>query len=283
MGRKKAQWKPRAGASLESKERGDSRVEAWVKTKLAHVPKFLTHPLVAIVVGFVIAYGGPEDLLLKGIGFVAIALWLSFDLWSHVLQKGTQWRFVVGATGTSILLMLAMGCMYWNLNDKLKDQLADAYKNLEASVSMRATNNPYFSGFTVRNGGSTSIGRREIRCTPIMISRTNGTIAVTATGMAEVFPMTHAEMEPGNAETDMCIAGLGPVDPGCFDVIVAIVYHLSTQPDTQQVKRWRFVGVPWNGIFQWEEQPVGEARSYCALYLNKEAQAAYFREVPMGK
>jgi len=204
-------------------------------------------------------------------------------LWSYILQKKTQWRFVVGATGTSILLVFSMKCMSWNINDELRGELADVYKNLEASVSMPATNNPYFARFAVRNGGSTSIGKREIRCTPVMITHASGTIGLTAGGMAETFGMTHAEMEPGNAETDTCIAGVGPADPGCFDVIVAIVYRLSTQPDTPQVKRWRFVGIPQNGIFQWDEQPVGEKRSYCALYLNKEAQAAYLREVPMGK
>jgi hypothetical protein len=148
-------------------------------------------------------------------------------------------------------------------------------------VVLPPSNNPYWSNFTIRNGGDTSIGKRDITCSPIMYTHSDGTIGLEVTGFDEQFPVTNAEMGPGGAETNNCLALIGPSDARCLDVMLTINYVLVTQPKLQQIKQWRFVATAANGLFQWQEQPIGEPHSYCTLYLNPKAQQEYMSKPPL--
>jgi hypothetical protein len=276
MGKRK--WRPRGGSPLDLPP-SPSPIERRIKEHLAALPSALSHPTVPIVLGAVVELVGRDDLLFRSYGLLIVALWLSFDLWIAVLKRGSRWRFVLGTTGTNACLIVVMISMRWGMKDKLQDQREDVFRNLAASVVVPTSNNPYWSSFTVRNNGSTSIGKREIKCSPIIFTHTNGDIALDH-GSSEAFPMTYAEMKPGNAETSQCLALIGPSDPQCLDAVLSIDYSLTTQPNTDQRKQWRFYAVQSAGAFQWAEEPVDEPRSYCALYMNKQTQQDYLKRVP---
>jgi hypothetical protein len=268
-------WEPRGGAPLIGRQ-APGKIERAAVSAASRVPKLFLHPAVAIVLGALITFAGRGELRLRATGIVLIAIWLAADLWAWVPTKGYGWRFVAGWSGTSVLLIAAMGIMWWWLDAKLEDQEDDVFANLRASVVVPPSGDPYSSKFTVRNGsGSVAIGDRTIECIPILFTDVRGWVLnfrdIFPNGISEVWPSPQAELGPGNAETDPCLIGILIRDwpPSCLDTILDVRYSIVTQPAIARHKRFRFVATSANGQWQWDEQPVDLNGTYCSSFIRR--------------
>lgn len=127
-------WRPRHGKKFnENPER--SFLEIQFAFIARSIPKFLLHPLWAIVVAALIAGTGRRELFLRSSGFLFVALWLSVDLWVWLLGKKVEadnawfWqssKFAIGWTVTSCLLLMVMETMLWGL----ESQRGEAFKSV---------------------------------------------------------------------------------------------------------------------------------------------------------
>jgi hypothetical protein len=257
------------------------RVQHKSMAVLSAIQTKLPHPVFGIVIAFLIAFTGRGALTLRSWGLLLIVAWLAVELWVWLLPQQDKYniKYAFGWTATSAMLIGMMGIMWWWMDGILKDQQEDVQLKLSATVALPAANGPYFSKFTVRNGGSTGIGKRTISCDPVLLVASSGNLAIPR-GFAEVFPTTSAEMDPGNAETDTCLALMATRLPDCIDTLLNIRYSLVTQPKIVQEKTWRFVAIPSAGIYQWDEQPVGEPNSYCDKYLSPQERNLMLRAKP---
>ncbi len=220
----------------------------------------LSHWVIAVVAGIAVSWTGE----------------LAVDSW--LLLRNTP-RGVAWATGLAVVLLVVFGIVGYSMyRNFLSAQQKDTFKHLEAFASMSASNNPLESRFMVKNGGDNAIGERMIKCWPIMMALADGEAATTFRAISEVFPVTKARMDLGDAETNKCLQLVGPQNLGCVDMWLSIEYVLASQPKVHKSKTWRFVATPSAGIFQWDEQPAGETGSYCTPYLTEKAKEDYMRD-----
>lgn len=114
-------WRPRHGAKL-TLDRAPGWMELYATRHVGNIPRVFLYGPVALVLPLLLSFSGRGELPLKSIGFTALALWLAVDLWHLVLKKKWRWRFIAGWTGTSLLLIGAIGMMYLLLAGKLADE-----------------------------------------------------------------------------------------------------------------------------------------------------------------
>ena len=96
-------WRPRHGRPLMEK-RAPSRIERAALCVVNKVPKVFLYGPVVIVIGVLIPFSGHRELLFRSAGMALLALWLAGDLWWWLLKNGSVWRFVIGWTGTQVLV-----------------------------------------------------------------------------------------------------------------------------------------------------------------------------------
>ena len=277
-------WRPRQGRKLTV--RGSP---GWIeRTAVEHVgklPKIFLYGPVALIVAWLLAPTGRGELTLKSVGAVVLALWLAFDLWHWLLHKTWQWRFVAGWTGTGLLFIGSMAMMWWWLNGVLQDQREEVRNKLTAVARVPPSNNPFQSGFTIRNGASIDIEKDHmITCQPHLFVGLDGDALFTVVGKFSEASgstgMTRIDLLAGNSETDQCLEiMLTPVPPSCMDVTLRIDYSLATQPHIKQDREWRFVAKLDGGWYHWVEQSEGEPGSYCWGTLNAKAKAQYMKDM----
>src|SRR5258708_29809116 len=113
----RSRWLPRHGEKIE-KPWSPGPLHRTIQSYLAKVRTVLPHPVWGIVVATLLAFSGRGELLLRSLGLLLIAVWLSIDLWAWLLAKRTRWKFVMGWTATSAMLISVMGIMWWWLDGK---------------------------------------------------------------------------------------------------------------------------------------------------------------------
>jgi len=267
-------WRPRNGLRLSAIDNRPPKAEIVAQQLLGKIPKIFLYPVWGLLVAALIAIVGRGELLLKSVGLILVAVWLAVDFWAWLIKKHRRWTYVIGWTSTSLLFIGVMSIMWWWLDGKLQDQRENVQANLSATATVPPSNHPYWSTFTVRNGGATGIGGRAILCSPVLQVGENG--SVLSPGLLERFPVTEAELAAGNSESATCLAGVRTPSPRCIDMELEIRYALTTQPNATDLQKWRFVAMPSAGIYQWHEQPVEEPHSYCAKYLSAEEKKFYW-------
>jgi hypothetical protein len=235
-----------------------------------------------IVIATAITITGHSYMAIRSVALLACALWVALDMGIYLSEK--KWalcsKAITFSAAWSLLFCGAMGIMYWFTASTLEDQRSDVFAKLTAAAYFSPGGDPFFSSFTVTNGGSTDIGKHVMGCQMNLVVSSDGS-AATGPGFVSIVGNTShirntleqlPEIETpilsgGDAQTDTC---LSPVGLGgsveCMDVNVHLLYFLATQPNTKQVKVFRFVaerGLRAGDQLVWHNQPVLSKQSYC--------------------
>src|SRR5712692_2450882 len=289
-------WRPRLGAKLSEIDKNPNTVELSAKHVLGKVPKVFLHPVWGILVAAFLTFSGRGEMQLRGIGLVLVAMWLSVDLWAWLILKRWKWRFVIGWVITSLMLIGAMGIMWWWPDGKLEDQRAEVFQKLSAShQAMPAAKeefDPLFTLFTVTNDSSYTIsGKHALICYVNLAVGANGysrldNIWESVDGKTMMFgaavdqfrdfiPTLEPLQPGGDAQTDQCLKVIGfERGVACVDVTLIFWYSLETQPLYKQEKDFRFIaqrefrssghGKP---DFVWYSEPIGSKRDFCRQFI----------------
>jgi hypothetical protein len=241
------QWRPRHGMPLMEQRRA-GRIERTAAGLVRRVPKLFLYAPVALVLGVLIVFSGRGELLLRSWGAFLIGLWLAFDLWVWVLQRRDVWRFVVGWSGTSLLLIGVMGVMWWWLDGKLQDRREDVKDKLGLTVLLPPGEaDPVASLFTVTNNSSNEIASYSAYCliNKIMYDKTviqahppdDWTFAQR--GTSSQFPLHGG----GGSDSFSCLdRNIIGYDFKCADVTMKVNYNLAIDDDgALETKNFRFV------------------------------------------
>jgi hypothetical protein len=266
------QWRPRHGASLMER-RKVGRIEHRARDLARRVPKAFLYPPVAIVLGVLIVFSGRGELLLRSWGALLIGLWLAFDLWAWLLKKEENlfsFKFVIGWTGTSFILIGVMGIMWWWMDGKLRDQRDNVHEKLVLSVLLPPGEaDPVASLFTVTNNSSNEIASYSAYCliNKIMYDKTvvqahppnDWTFAQRA--KSSPFPLHNG----GGSDSFSCLdRNIIGYDFKCADVTMKVNYNLAIDDDgTLATKDFRFVTGSNQGRFQWMEKNPEDTQIYC--------------------
>jgi hypothetical protein len=92
-------------------------------------------PLVPIMIGILLRITGHGQLLLRSLALLALAIWAALDFWAWILPKKGCWKFVIGWTATSLLLIAVMGGIRWWFLDQLSDERKEVQQKLVANHS----------------------------------------------------------------------------------------------------------------------------------------------------
>ena len=281
-------WRPRHGASLSVE-----RIPGWVeRTAVKHIsklPRLFLYGPVALILAWILSYSGKGEVQLKGAGAVALALWLSVDLWHYLLRRKWQWRFVTGWTGAGLLLIGAMMLMWFWLDEKLEAQRNDVWSHLAFNhfIPPGFEDDPVFTDFTVKNESGYRISTKHgITCLTNIAVGNNGTSlrenmstwimddkTMAFSGVVHTFdrpPAASIIDAGGDAESDQCLRALDFKEgTDCIDVTIIFWYTLETEPDAQQEKRIRFIADKGRkGQFAWHQESLGTPTTHCASYYN---------------
>lgn len=269
-----------------------SAIEQNVMAVLGWAKKILPHPVVGIVIAFLVAFAGHNELTLRSWGMLAIVVWLSIDLWAWLLRQPNRYhmKYFIGWTTTGVMLIGMMGIMWWWLDGKLKDQLTNVSQHLEFSYinSSEASNEPMGTIFTVTNRSSYEISRKhELVCFTLSAIGTKTGSNVTLLGMASfirngkmllapaphmpppfsvgTYGLADSTLKPGgDAQSDACLAWFKFDSTECADVTIGFLYTLENQPDIEQEKSIRYVAYKDSGgKFNWVQEPVTAYTDYC--------------------
>ena len=241
MAREKKKWRPRGGRPLTVEP-----TPGWIECKmvfvLGRVPKAFLYPPVGLMLATFIAFSGRGELSLRSYGLALVGLWLIVDLWNCAIRKTSRWKFVIGWTGSSLIVIAVMGVMWWWIDGKLKDQQDDVFQNLTSSVEMPAPGDAMNSFFTLTNGGKTGIVHSDF-CGIHLIVGVNKQF-VARVSVAGGFPYGTTLGASGVAQSTQCLQFLAPNvgTVACADVEFWVKYALETQPAAEKKKFFRFVG-----------------------------------------
>jgi hypothetical protein len=104
-------WRPRQGKKL-AVECPAGWIERKAVEHIGKFPKIFLYGPVALILAWMLSTSGRGEIELKSWGALVLAVWLAIDLWHFLLLDKWCWRFVVGWTGSSLLLIGAMGFMW---------------------------------------------------------------------------------------------------------------------------------------------------------------------------
>ncbi len=265
---------------------------------LSKAKKTLPHPLVGILIGFLIAFAGRSELPLRSYGMLIIALWMIVELWAWLLplKDASRLKYMCGWTATSVLLIGVMGLMWWWMDGKLQDQREDVWNGLTAGHT--SDSDPTAAIFSVTNGSRYVISRRhQIICYTILAIGNAGTSTITYAAtwatpgqlhMSGSLEQAHIEakrtladspMEPGgDVESDPCLqfyrfAGRSNTGTVCADIALIFWYTLDTQPDLEQERQFRFIARRTAyGAYSWWPSPLQAKGSQCWYSADQERQ-----------
>lgn len=251
-----------------------SKIERRVLDILERVQAKLPHPVLGIVIGFLIAFAGRSELVLRSWGLLLIVAWLTVDLWAWLLPKSVRYnlKYALGCTATNAMLITMMGIMWWWMNGKLADQREDVFNQLKVEIHTPPGDGDAVvrSTATVINGGHFDIGARQIWCKANRVEWEDGT--VIEGGLKLGMFMSELPLKAGgDGQTDVCMSAIQvsntlpsgePRRFRCGDVTVMVNYSLTTQPLIQQHKFLRF-NSNRDTNFEWRPQPEEYSGSYC--------------------
>jgi hypothetical protein len=268
-------WRPRHGKSLMPKSLRN-RYEELAASILKKGPKKLFwYPVVAIVIGTALAFAGHLEVPIRSVGILLLALWLSVDLWivllgSTVSHKRLRvWRYVIGWTATSTLLIGTMVVMYWLLSVMLKEATDDSYYNLRATVTLPVSGDPFESQFTFTNGGRHVINTYQIRC-GVNVLRTIPLNQIDQSVSDSKTDVYTTPLKPGgDAVTSLCLESIGDLVKGlhlelqCADISPYFLFTVDSWP-WGIYKPFRFAVYKSGNSYQWESISVDDKRLHCA-------------------
>jgi hypothetical protein len=261
-------WRPRQGAKL-IQERKAGRIELFFVAVLRYVPKIVLHPLWGIAVAtLIVASGTRYGLFLRSCGLVFVALWLAADLWAWLLPKKMWWKFAVGWTGTSTLLILSMLGMKQFMIQILHDQRANVREHLDSSYVVPKSGDLAKTLFTFTNGGSTAIAaNHQIYCgVNLLVFGESATASVIQDGgIINRQAIPFAINPQSDSQSEECFEHLLGLKVICADLTLGMEYALDTQPDIPQHRCFRWIGVQGDGV--WYKQSINMPHSKCEDFV----------------
>jgi hypothetical protein len=227
------------------------------------------HWFFPILVGTAVTASGHSSMLVRSYALAFCALFLSLDVGLWLFDRPWKiWTKAISFSAACCLWScLAMGVMYWFLSSTLEDEEADAEHNLTAEVSLPPSGDPIQSLFAVRNGGSTTIAKHDIRCFA------NGLVGNNGTSILKDYSLQaqwyDGSLPPGDSDTVQCLIVDGFANGVvCLDLTLDVRYKLETQEDVEKMHSFRFVGLYDQGKFFWVKQPVNTPGTFCAKYYH---------------
>lgn len=223
----------------------------------------LLHGIILAVIGAALAALGHSYMLVRSVAvFVcAICLVLELAVWISGAKWQRQYKAIVFCAVTYILESSGMGIMYWFLDSTLEDQQADVVKGFKAEASTPSASNPWGTVFSVTNNSPFRLVNAEISCLVHRISDFN---ANEFGGPWSKTPPSKTVEPNGDVSTNDCLNVVkNPSLVVCSDVEIKLSYSLETQPAIKNNVRYRFVGEPQNGLFQWTQKGLNKKDPYC--------------------
>ena len=236
----------------------------WLETQaerfLGQLPKFLLDPKWGLVLAAMLSFVGPSELTFRSLGLTAIALSLSGDIWAWALRKRvekkrlllwTSWKFVIGWSGTSLLLIVVMVTMWWGLSKELEVQEQESFDKLTATIKLPPSGDPVGSIISIQNGGHFDINDHQVLCRINYETFENHLIFTYATNWIISKPMLPIRAG-GDTESVVCLdqlvgysnatkkTGAAP-QLQCADITFQYDYAISTLPSFSRSKAFRFV------------------------------------------
>jgi hypothetical protein len=173
MGRAKV-WRPRNNLPLSALDKRPSKVDIFTKSWLGRIPRVFLHPVWGLMVGALIAFSGRQELQLRSAGLLLVAAWLAIDIWAWLIKKESTWKFALGWTSTSLLLIGVMGIMWWWLDSKLYDDRLDTLAKMTVSMSAPGNADPLSSIVTINNPSLHDVTVRHADCWMNHVTYANG-------------------------------------------------------------------------------------------------------------
>jgi hypothetical protein len=174
-----------------------------------------------------------------------------------------KWNILI----TALIVVSVLACLSAMRQDQRQSEQSDVHDRLSAEISLPASKANLDSTFTIRSNGHHEIGKHSLFCRIVLgvaphTEISNNSIAYDAE--------TDNPLEPGgDAESQSCIKNasvkfmVGPdTFLSCMDVIVGIQYSLTSQPDANKEKEFRFVSESDRG-YVWSQQPLSLKQSPC--------------------
>ena len=258
-------WRPRQGAKLSAME-AKRPAEASAKYILGEIPKVFLYPVWGIVVAAFLTFSGRGELQLRNAGLLLVWLWLAVDLWAYLIHKDWgRWKFVIGWTITHLMLIGAMGIMWWWLDGKLQGQEEDVANNLSVAMFLPVANGDIQDSLVaLKNNGGTDIGWYEINCYANSVQTVNHS-GISHLGLGTALSYGETLTAHGDGQTQRCLAGIRfSADAGavkCADITVFVDYSITTQPKLKERKPFRFIAA--RGFSSWVPEPINSTKTFC--------------------
>jgi hypothetical protein len=234
-----------------------------------HYKRLPGHWFFPILVGTAVTASGHSSMLIRSAALVLCGLFLSLDVGLWIADRPWSiWRkSILFSIASCFWFCLAMSAMFWFLSSALDDQETDVDHNLTAEVSLPPSGDPIKSLFSVKNGGSTTIDKHDIRCYATALVGNNGTSLISKLNLqAQAYD---GLLPPGDSDTVQCLIVDGFANGvDCLDLMLDFRYDLETQPEVKKMHSFRFVGHFDQGKFFWVRQPLEAPGTYCASFYH---------------
>lgn len=229
----------------------------------------MSHPVPPIVIGFLLSFGGPEDLQIRFGSLILCVVWLLGTVWFQL--PTTPYRNIVFAliSGLSVVSVLAFGRML--MERKLHQQQLDAYKELTARVVTDIGEANIL--VAISNRGNLGLSMTA-HCIPNVIAYSGGGSMRSIPpnpefgyGLILNHP-TGIDLLPGDTETIACLPTTLKIRSliECADMTVGLVYSLANQSERKTTKKFRFVTIAArDGQVLWIEKPIRFKNEECKV------------------
>jgi len=256
------------------------------------ISNFFKHGLVALVVAWLISYGGRGETRFKSAGVFLMAIWLIFEVWAWIVRQ-KPWdlhRWNIGCTLTDFILIAALLVTAWFAIEELQKQRDDVWQNLRADpYVIGPRDDPMTTLFTVTNGSRFEISKKhQIICGvniaidqqhayilgPVETAIVNDKMVTLWSDNPDLFPHTLSTSRVtsgGDVQTDACLRVLNFASgTECVDLTLTFWYALESQPDMEQQKRFRMVAFRnGDGEFKWVKESLNSGENYCQYAIKK--------------
>ena len=201
-------------------------------------------------------------------GITGSAMW-----WNHKInpEPSPAGQGLTSPTTTEAILPPAIS----QVRDDVFDKLTFSYKSMPDGKG-----NPNHAVFTVTNGSKYEISKKhQLRCDTVLEVGMNGTVVskngISATGPGNQLltgnDIPHLSwdfpMKPYDSMSVPCLSLVTIADPECTDVLLSFWFSLESQPEIEQVKQVRYLGLTKGGDLEWFPMALHQTTSVCESHI----------------
>ena len=230
--------------------------------------RLAAHPITPLGLGALLSFVIPGLVIAKFWVLLAFCVWLNIDvwIWLHGLSGLGNFRNAVLCTITTLTVVVMLLADRMILKQLLDELQKDTYQNLEGTVNLPFSGDPFHSLFTVTNHGASRVGSHTLICSINVVA----TSTIVLANLNSSVKSSDAPLDRGgDAQSDPCLALFGGGRPRCFDVTLLFNYVLEVQPGLNNTKSFRFVGLENANTFAWTKEPIEQRQSYYASFMRR--------------